>query len=651
MERIGQHIDITRRSLIGLGSLTAMGLALAGCTQTEQDMESAAVPELNADLVPSTTPQFAMVQGTWKDMGAQLAREFPEELRCAINLSVGSALSSLDDYPTLVDRYRPYLDIYDTHFSDETDGKLSDIVQGIAEELELDFWQAGCLLFPASPEGEVPESETAEDERNCSAAIAWGASTADGAKGCISVMDADIDIQDLHYMPTIIFKPSNGYAFMSMNGLFGSVANAKGFAIQSPGGSSDLGPAYGTFPHMWVAAYCATVEEAIAFMGDPAGDKKSWVPLVSDFNMMMCDAEGNACDYEVNNVARNIRRHGDRKLLSPAKGDEMPQEAGTYLLVNNLYLSEPMLGHVLSNVQRDIEVYWDDVEPRYWTVDRVLADAVKNGGITLDTLAQAEGETRYYIPEGWDYDYFPDWAYGRWVPSSIYETLDEDGGLTRGEYYGEKYDPAKWGKPYTKAQSREVEAWAPGWHEPSWSATPKISTMGYWSPTPVSDIDKNGSRDLFDSNTKTVYYMNGSSARTLSNTVDATGTYAIVRFCTDEDASDEMGAIVGSAVTDLKEQLWLAARDMDERGVDIDSPAGKIDAEHLDIGRTSLYQGINYWHKGITETENDDRLACYARALTLLEKGICYAQLAQSEPRRICKDFGDAMVDVENLEG
>ncbi len=649
---------VTRRSFIGVSAAAAAGVGLAACststsskdTSDDDSTSEAVIDGVDLDLVPSTTPQFALLEGTWKEMGAQLAKEFPEELKCAINLSVGSAMSTLGDYATLKDRYEPYREIYDKYFDHEKDGKLTDFAEGIADELGLDFWQVGCLLFPASPEGEVPDDET-EDERDCSAAIAWGEATADGAKGCISVMDADIDVQDLHYMPVTIYKPTHGNMYACVNGVFGSVANHKGFAIQSPGGSSDTGPSYGTFPHMWIAAYCDNVEEAVEFMGDPEGSKKKWVPLVSDFNMMMCDAEGNALDYQVSNWARAIRKNGDVKVLSPADGDVIPQETSTYLLANNLYLSEPMLGHVLSNVQRDIDVYWDDVEPRYWTVDKVLSDAAANGGITLDTLAQAEGETRYYIPEGWNYDYFPDWKLGRWVPSSIYDKLDEEGGLARAEYYGDNYKPKKWGDPMPKEESRKVEAWAAGWHSPSWSATPKVSTMGYWAPTPVADTDKNGSRDLFDSNTRTLYYMNGSSARTLSNTVDATGTYAIIRFPEKIERGDDIQAtVVDSAVSDLKEQLWLAARDMDQRGVDVDTADGQVIEGYLDDARKALYRGVNYQAQGANESDFDKKLVAYSKALCELQKGICMAQLAQTEPGRIVKDYGPDMTTVENLE-
>ena len=464
-------------------------------------------------------------------------------------------------------------------------------------------------------------------------------------------MDADIDVQDLHYMPTIIFKPAHGNMFASMNGLFGSVANHRGFAIQSPGGSSNLDPAYGTFPHMWVTAYCDDVEEAVKFMGDPEKSKRKWVPLVSDFNMMMCDAKGNALDYQVNPKARAIRKNGDVKHLSMVKGDEMPQESSSYLVTNNLFLSEPLLKYTLSNVERDITEYWDDVEPRYWTVDKILSDAAAADGITLDTLSEAEGETRYYIPEGWDYDYFPDWKTGRWVPSSIYETLDEEGGLTRAEYYGKNYDVNKWGKPYSKEESRAVEAWAAGWHKPSWSATPEVSTLGYWSPTPVSDVDKNGSRDVFDSNTRTLYYMNGSSARTVSNTVDATGTFAIIRFPESIKKNDDIqGALVDSAVMDLKQQLWLAARDMDSRGVDIDTADGQVIEGYLDDARKALYRGMNHQGQALAKTDFDEKLVSYTKAFCELQKGICMAQLAQTEPGRIVKNFGNDAVDVKNAE-
>lgn len=659
-----QNTAFTRRGFIGGASAAGLVAMLSGCTGSSSGSDSgssdgssseAVIDGVNLDLVPATTPQFAFMQGTWKEMGVQLAKEFPEELKCAINLSVSTAMSSLSDYSTLKDRYEPYRDVYDKWFDNEDDGKLTDLAEGIAEELGLDFWQVGCLFFPASPEGEVPTDESSDtgssDERDCSAAIAWGKATADGATGCISIMDADIDVQDLHYMPVTLFKPNHGNLYACMNGIFGSVANHKGLAIQSPGGSSDMSPSYGTFPHMWVAAYCDNVDEAVDFMGDPEGSQKKWVPLVSDYNMMMCDADGNALDYQVSNWARAIRKNGDVKMLSEADGDVMPQETSTYLLTNNLYLSEPMLSHVLSNVQRDIDVYWDDVEPRYWTVDKVLSDAAANGGITLDTLAEAEGETRYYVPEGWDYDYYPDWKLGRWVPTSIYDKLDEDGGLTRAEYYGDCYDPDKWGEPMSKEESRKVEAWAAGWHEPSWSATPAVSTMGYWSPTPVSDVDKNGSRDLFDSNTRTLYYMNGSSSRTLSNTVDATGTYAIVRFPEEiNDGDDIQATMVASAVSDLKEQLWLAARDMDERGVDVDTADGQVIEGYLDDARKALYRGMNYQAQGINETETDAKLVAFTKAMCELQKGICMAQLAQTEPGKIIKDLGDSMVDVKNLE-
>lgn len=611
----------------------------------------------------SSTFEVAVLSGSWYDMGYQLGEQYPESIKTVLTWEFADALQMWGSREAIQELVNQMVALCDTYLINDQDGKFTDMIQGTTDALDIPYEEAALIYFGLNdlpPECGVTTSNTTagsssydeEDDRNCSAVLAWGDARADGATGVMGAMNADVAINSLSYMPAIVAFPAHGHGMIKMHGIYGPVANDAGLLVECPGGSTIGGEArQGVWPFLFLGAYCTTVQEAIDFLGDPEDDPSTWVPFPSDMNLCMGDATGDACIYAVNSLARAVRRSGDTKFLSTADGDVLANEAGSYVLANNLYLTENMLDGTLSNVQRDILQYWDDVCPRYWTVDQTLREALANGGITIDTLRRAESHNGYYIPEGWDYDYFPDYNAGRWVPTSIYETLDMPEGLSREEYYGENYDPEVWGAPYTKEESRAVEAWSAGWHSPSW-AYDFASTAGLWSPEPIFTSDKTAARNLFDCESRTYWFMKGCQNRLMSDIPNATGTYARMQFYVpmdETDSADGLAEFILSAKAALDEQIWVAQRDMTAANVDIDTANGQVLKSYLEAGKTALANGMSYFNKSFVAQTENERLMYLSRALTSFVEGQCVVQLAQNEPEVLEKDLGiSTTVEIQN---
>lgn len=608
-------------------------------------------------VTPTDTSQIAVLKGSWYDMGYQLGEQFKDEVIASTVYLVSGQIDTWGSYEDAVEAFQPYLEEADEHFMHEKDGGLTDMIQGTADSTGMTFEDTMMLYIDAAsevpantPSGTGEGEAKGEDEKDCSATMIWGNATATKEKGCIGAMKADIGYSDLNFMPTMIMYPDNGNAFISTHGVFGSTANEKGFMVQSPGGSVlnyDEVYRVGIYPAMYLAAYCDNTEEAIAVLGNPeTTDREEWWPIGTDFNMVLGDAEGNACVFEIAGSERNIRYNGETKYVGKTDAGDaiIENETSDYLCAANFYMSDNMLFTSRVSPQAGLDEGWPDGIIRYWSLEKHIQEAVENGGADAESLRKAMSSYKYYIPEGWDYDAFPDYDYyGLLVPSDVYEGF-EDGSVKRADYYGDIYDTEEWGTPMSLEDSRSTSEWSTGWHDNlngDW--TWNLDT-GYWSPEPVVPDTKTGLINIFDSNTKTMYLQKGSTDRALSNIPNSTGTFATLQFADEKTAEiyggDKAKAMVDSMYYELEEQLWFAARDLNERGIEPDTANGKILHGYLEDAREMLYKAQSYAGlANIAETESE-KLSYYSKAMTEYVKGQCYAKMAQTDPATLEKDYG-----------
>jgi len=624
-----------------------MGTVLFSCSSSSSSGDSIAErfdydPEA---VTPSDTADIAVLKGSWYEMGYQLGEQYKDEVTAATAYNVAAQVEAWGSYEAAVEAYEPYLELADEYFYNEKDGGLTDMIRGTAESTGMSEDDTMMLYIDASS-----EIVQGEDERDCSAIITWGNATATDEEGCIGSMKADIGYGDLNFMPTMIMFPDNGNAFVSTHGVFGSAVNEKGFMVESPGGSvvnEDDTYRVGIYPSMYLAAYCDTTQEAIDVLGDPeTTSEDEWWPLNTDYNLCLGDATGDACVFEVSGTERSLRRNGDTKYVGQTEAGDaiVSNETYDYLCAANYFMSENMLFTSRLNPEVGLDELWPDGLVRYWTLEKYMQDAAKNGGATAESLREAMSSSKYYIPEGWDFDSYPDYGYyGTFVPSDIYEGF-EDGTIKREDYYGDSYDAEAWGTALSLNESRSVEEWSSGWHEnltDGWTWNLDIS---YWSPEPYTPDDKTGLMNIFDSNTKTLYLLKGSANQAISNIPESTGTFATIQFDTDDLAEEYDGdsarAMIQNMYYELEEQIWFSARDLTERNVDPDTATGEIQYGYLDTARELIYEGQSYANLGYLSDNENEKLEYYAEAMSAYVKGQCYAKMAQTDSATLEKDYG-----------
>lgn len=656
-----------KKKMIALGLSIAMlgtlSLGLSGCDSTS-NRDSMNRFDYDAEkALPTETQDVAVLKGSWYDMGYQLGEQYKDEVMAATAYNVAGQIEAWGSYEDAVKAYEPYLKLADKWFMHDKDGGLTDMIKGTADSTGMSVDDTMMLFIDANTDklrtaddiGDKAEKssdakksdENNDDQRDCSAVLAWGKST--GTEGVIGAMKADIGYGDLNYMPTLLCFPDNGNAFISTHGVFGSVANEKGFMIQSPGGSvvnTDDTYRVGIYPSMYLAAYCDTVQEAIDVLGDP--DKTpvdEWWPTTTDFNMCLGDATGDAVVFEITGTERNLRRNGDDKYISKTKaGNAMVEdETSDYLCAANWYMGENMLFTSRLNSEYGLDELWPDGLARYWSEEKVLQD--NDGKVDVDVLRQALSNSQYYLKEGYTFDCFPDWDYyGTFVPNEIYEGF-ENGTIKREDYYGDSYS-AEWGDPLTGAEVNATKEFSTGWHENLTDGWTWNLDITYWSPEPYTPDDKTGLMNIFDSNTKTMYILKGSANRAISNIPESTGIFARIDFA-DEDSIAETGgdaakAMLESMEAELEVQIWQAARDLTTNGVDADSADGRVLYGYLDTARECIYQAQNYESNGYCTDDDNVKLKNYSRAFSKYIEGQCYAKLAQSNPQTLNVDFGKA---------
>lgn len=636
-----------------------LGFTLAGCGASKGSSDEIAerYDYDPAKVTPSDTSQIAVLQGSWYDMGYQLGEQFKDEVIASTVYLVSGQIDTWGSYDAAVEAFQPYLEEADKHFTHEKDGGLTDMIQGTADSTGMSFDDTMMLYIdaasdiPANTPSGTGEGKTKEDDqKDCSATMIWGNATATDEEGCIGSMKADIGYGDLNFMPTMLMIPDNGNAFISTHGVFGSAVNEKGFMVQSPGGSVvnyDEVYRVGIYPSMYLAAYCDTTKEAIKVLGDPeTTDREDWWPIGTDFNMILGDAKGDACVFEISGSERNIRYNGETKYVGKTDAGDavVANETADYLCAANYYMSDNMLFTSRVNPQVGLDEAWPDGLVRYWSLEKHIQEAVADGGADEEILRKAMSSYSYYIPEGWDYDAYPDYGYyGVIVPSDIYEGF-ADGSISREDYYGKSYDPEMWGEAMSLEESRAAEDWSAGWHDNLNGEWTWNLDTSYWAPEPVTPDNKTGLINIFDSNSKTLYIQKGSSDRALSNIPDSTGTFAALQFADKETVKeydgDKAAAMLGSMQYELEEQLWFAARDLTERGVDPDTATGKIQYGYLEDAKEMIYKAQSYASLGNIAKDENEKLSYYSKAMSEYVKGQCYAKMAQTDSATLYKDYG-----------
>ena len=610
------------------------------------------------------TPQFAIVEGTWYEMGYQLGRQCSDGLNQIALYRVKEEIDKWGSYDQAKEIYGPYLKLAEQYYINQEDGTIADLIRGISEGARLAYTDAAMVVIIAKatkeagvPLGYAEDVEACTSARNCSTVYSFGAANADGKTGAIAAVNSDTGFEWFTMVPAVIYMPAHGNTFFMPRGVFGWIMNEKGLMMTHAGGAWDAVPdrcRLGLLPNMFIAAYCDTTQEAIDFIGDPeTKPADEWWPMDWDYTMGIGDASGDAVIFELSCGPRKVRRcnydgKGVVKYLghTPYGDIKLAEETAQYVIGNNSFFSDEMLAGSRSNLRNGLEFAWPDTVVRYWTVEKYVQDAVARGGVTADTLREAQGSNKYYIPEGWDYDAYPENDYlGFWVPNHIYEGF-ENGTVSRAEYYGPRYDPDAWGEPLSFVESRAQKEWRAGWHdnlEEGWNL--ELDNM-YWSPEPLAGDFKTTNRCVFDSNTKTAYMLRGSSNRLISMIPESTDTYIRIKLADlpgsesvhstiRRENNDKALAIIMDMKRTLERYMWIAAKDMFGRGVDIDSADGKVVNGYLDTAKQKMFTAQTYQNMGDLCTDVVKKMEFYGKSITEYAAGQCYAQMATSQPEKI----------------
>jgi len=430
---------------------------------------------------------------------------------------------------------------------------LVELLEGMADEANLDYEEAVIVLYGKSI------LRTAQE---CSHVAAWGDATLDGH--LITACNIDFAYDAREYLPAVLAFPKDGNAFICSDLFHRDSMNEKGLIVQGSGGQNagegDMQLADDR--HMWndvniyVNAYCNTAKEAVQAY-------ENWKYIVG-CNQFFGDPGHDTYIMEFTAVKCAIRRAGDH-------GEQ------DYLIENNGYVSDEMQASLMTH-----ERYWTDCLPRYWTVEKILKDNL--GSITKDILREAEGCRKFFIPEGWSFDFRDDWGVNYW--------------------YDDDRNPFDSG--WHEDWSLEHAAWPPECKEPAFKAT---------------------MRHVMDANTLSYYLMKGEGIKYFSCNPGATGTFWKVQL------GGGISEITNKARCELEMQLWCAVRDIEmSRSED----AERIN--RLDKGKVKMYEGINYQSLAICAgeyTNKDEQMRLFGKALSAFCAGQCYARQAQDKPQQL----------------
>ena len=331
--------------------------------------------------LPHPVPEFAVVSGSWNDMGKQYAQQAKDVLSIRVAEMLGDYIDIFGSYDNVVNVISGYLEASRQDFP-----QFIDLLNGMGEELGLASEVCAILLYG--------KSMIRVELESCSHCEAWGSATKNGH--LITAANVDMDTTTTNYLPCILAFPEDGNAFICGENFHRNAINEKGVIFQMSGGQNagPGGAAKGDMRRMWNDAevfaipYCDSAAEALEVY-------KSRKYVVG-CNQFIGDSSNDAFIIEFTADKFFVRRAGDC-------GEK------DFLLANNGYMAPKLQENLATG-----PMYWDDCLPRYWTVEKLLHENV--GAIDLDTLRSAEACYDYYFPAGWSYVRHEGWqGIGEWV--------------------------------------------------------------------------------------------------------------------------------------------------------------------------------------------------------------------------------------------
>ena len=344
---------------------------------------------ISADItkLPSPTPEFVVVSGSWHDMGVQYAQQAREQIMIRVAEMLGNYIDIFGSYEDVVKVVSDFLAPSRADFP-----QLIELLEGMGEELSLAPEVCAILLYGMSMIR--VELESRQNMDSCSHSAAWGDSTTNGH--LLTAANVDMDTTTTNYLPCILAYPDDGIAYICGENFHRNGMNEEGLILQMSGGQNagKDGAEKGEGRRMWndseIKAFftCKTTAQALEVYKNNR--------YVVGCNQFIGDLSHDTCIIEFTANRFCVRRPGDygeKNFIFATNGYNAPE------LQANLAMGP---------------FHWNDCLPRYWTIERILQD--NDGKIDLDILRRAEGCYNFYIPEGWSFVKHEGWdGNGEWV--------------------------------------------------------------------------------------------------------------------------------------------------------------------------------------------------------------------------------------------
>lgn len=332
---------------------------------------------------PNNTQDIVVVSGSWHDMGVQFGQQAWDAIERCIAEGMSSVLASRGSLSAAYSEEALYTATYADVFP-----QMKELLDGIAEGCGHSFEEVCLAYYDFTPEAPI------EDSHECSHVAAWGNATENG--DMLVAFNADTSWSAENYLPAVVAFPSDGNAFISSMGFYGTLLNDKGVVVEYSAGQGanpdDYGVSCPTITNMlYSGAYANTAAEArdycIKFQRGRAA------------NTLCADSTGDAYLIEATFAHYQVRQSGDF--------DETD-----YLIMNNHFLTEEMQSSLYTDDS------YIDCPYRYATVEQIVKENM--GNISINTLREAEASTRYY-----DYN-TGEWVYSWSLADSLWSPENKD---------------------------------------------------------------------------------------------------------------------------------------------------------------------------------------------------------------------------------
>ena len=303
------------------------------------------------------TARFAVLRGSWYDMGTQYAAQASESIRYYTASQLSNAIASWGSLESVYEALPEYEQLIRDVFP-----AYLDFVRGISDGLTAQGFAIDYrdILICYTTLGPAPQA--------CMAVSAWGEATADGRT--YAAIHSDSSHQAVYTQPAIIAYPDDGNAFMSIVGFTNAYINDKGLACMGTMGygfaDGDTAPGLPIGSNLlYNAAYASTAEEALE-------NHIEKLRAGSGEIIHYADEGGNAVILETTAGHYAVRRSGDN-------GER------DWLLQSNGWLTDEMQS---SSPELPDNTY------RYNSAKHYLESRV--GGIVPDVLREALSQASYY---------------------------------------------------------------------------------------------------------------------------------------------------------------------------------------------------------------------------------------------------------------